>query len=72
MWVEIKKAQTLMIAEMWKEAFEGEGIPARIMPVVNTPTGPVEGLPMGQEIVVYSVMVPQDKEHIIKDVLRKL
>jgi hypothetical protein len=64
MWVEIKKAQTLTIAEMWKEAFEGEGIPARIMPS--------EGLPMGQEIAVYSVMVPQDKEHVIKDVLRKL
>jgi hypothetical protein len=64
MWVEIKKAQTLTIAEMWKEAFEGEGVPARIMPVT--------GLPMGQEIATYSVMVPQDKEHIIKDVLRKL
>jgi len=25
MWVEIKKANSLMIAEMWKEAFEGEG-----------------------------------------------
>ena len=42
MWVEVKKAQTLMIAEMWKEAFEGEGIPTRIMPVT--------GLPIGQEI----------------------
>jgi hypothetical protein len=64
MWIEIKKAQTLTIAEMWKEAFEGEGIPARIMPA--------EGLPNGQEIAAYSIMVPQDKEHVIKDVLRKL
>ena len=64
MWVEVKKAKSLAIAEMWKEAFEGEGIPARIMPV--------SGLPIGQELAEYSILVPQDKEHVIKDVLRKL
>ena len=64
MWVEVKKANSLVIAEMWKECFEGEGIPARIMPV--------EGLPIGQELTAYSVLVPQDKEHVIKDILRKL
>jgi hypothetical protein len=64
MWVEVKKTKTLVIAEMWKECFEGEGIPARIWPET--------GLPIGQEIAVYSVMVPQDKEHVIKDILRKL
>ena len=64
MWVEVKKAKTLAIAEMWKECFEGEGIPARIMPV--------SGLPIGQELADYSIMVPKDKEHVIKDILRKL
>ena len=64
MWVEVKKAQSLVIAEMWKEAFESEGIPTRIMPV--------SGLPIGQELTTYSVLVPKDKEHVIKDVLRKL
>jgi hypothetical protein len=64
MWVEVKKAQSLAIAEMWKECFEGEGIPARIMPR--------EGLPKGQEIADYKILVPQDKEHVIKDILRKL
>ena len=53
-----------MTAEMWKEFFEGEGIPTRIMPA--------SGLPIGQELTEYSVLVPQDKEHVIKDVLRKL
>ena len=53
-----------MVAEMWKECFEGEGIPTRIMPV--------SGLPTGQEAAAYSVLVPEDKEHVIKDVLRKL
>ena len=64
MWVEVKKANSLAVAEMWKECFEGEGIPARIMPV--------SGLPIGQELTAYSVLVPQDKEHVIKDILRKL
>ena len=64
MWVEVKKAQTLAIAEMWKECFEGEGIPTRIMPA--------SGLPIGQELAAYSVLVPKDKEHVIKDILRKL
>jgi hypothetical protein len=64
MWVEVKKTQTLVIAEMWKECFEGEGIPTRIVPV--------SGPPVGQELAEYSVLVPRDKEHVIKDILRKL
>ncbi len=53
-----------MLAEMWKELFEGEGIPSRIMPV--------SGMPVGQELATYSVLVPKDKEHVIREVLRKL
>ena len=64
MWVEVKKTQSLILAEMWKEFFEGEGIPARILPV--------SGMPIGQEFATYSVLVPKDKEHVIKDILRKL
>ncbi len=64
MWVEIKKARSLMVAEMWKELFEGEGVPARIIPA--------SGIPIGQEFTEYSVLVPKDKEHVIRDVLRKL
>jgi len=64
MWVEIKKVQNLMLAEMWRELFEGEGIPTRIWPA--------SGMPIGQEFATYSVQVPKDKVHIIEDVLRKL
>ncbi len=64
MWVEIKQARSLMVAEMWKELFEGEGVPARIMPLT--------GLPIGQEFAAYSIQVPKDKVHVIEDVLRKL
>jgi len=33
MWVEVKKARSLALAEMWKELFEGEGIPTRLLPL---------------------------------------
>ncbi len=64
MWVEIKQAKLLMTAEMWKELFEGEGIPTRIMPV--------SGEPPGRELTEYRILVPEDKKHVIEEVLRKL
>ena len=53
-----------MMAEMWKELFEGEGIPTRILPT--------SGKPIGQELATYLILVPKDKQHIIEEVLRKL
>ncbi|MBI2852899.1 MAG: hypothetical protein HYX84_07350 [Chloroflexi bacterium] len=64
MWVEVKQARNLMMAEMWKELIEGEGIPTRIMPL--------SGLPIGQEFASYRVMVPKDKKHVFDEVMRKL
>ena len=64
MWIEVKRANNLMLAEMWKEFFEGEGIPTRILPT--------SGKPIGQELATYRILVPSDKEHIAEEVLRKL
>ncbi len=64
MWVEIKKANSLMLAEMWKELFEGEGIPTRILPA--------SGEAPGRELTTYRILVPEDREHVINEVLRKL
>ena len=64
MWVEVKKAKNLMIAEMWKELFEGEGVPTRIMPA--------PGESAGRESAQYIILAPKDKQHIINEVLRKL
>ena len=64
MWVEVKKANSLMLAEMWKELFEGEGVPTRILPA--------SGEAPGRELVTYHVLVPEDKKHVIEEVLRKL
>ena len=64
MWVEVKKARNLTLAEMWKEFFEGEGVPTRILPT--------SGQPIGQELTDYRILVPEDKKLVIEEVLRKL
>ncbi len=64
MWTEVKQAQNLMMAEMWKELFEGEGIPTRILSA--------SGEPVGQEATVCRILVPEDKKHLIEEILRKL
>lgn len=64
MWKEIKRVKNLMAAEMWKEFFEGEGIPTHILTA--------SGEPMGQELATYRVLVPEDKKHVVEEILRKL
>ncbi len=60
MWIEVKKEAGLTAARRWKQLIEEEGVPARLLP----PRGPEQG--------EYRVLVPQDKEHVVKEVLRTL
>jgi hypothetical protein len=62
MWTEIKVVPNLITAEMWKELFEAEGIPTRILP---------EGSGVGEK-AKYKVLVPELKKHLIEDILRKV
>lgn len=64
MWVPYKKAPNLMIAEMWKEILEGEGLPARLLPEGDI-------LDYG-ETAAFNVMVPCGREHVADEILRKL
>ena len=64
MWVQVKSAPNLMIAEMWKEFFEGEGIPTRLLP-------DCDNLEM-RESVPYRIYVSRERVHVIEEVLRKL
>jgi hypothetical protein len=50
---------------MWKEFFEGEGVPTRILPDQKKKPG-VGGLPG------YRVLVSQEKVHVVEEALRKL
>lgn len=63
MWVQVKSAPNLMLADMWKDFFEGEGIPARILPDTDKGTGGVPG---------YRILVSQERVHVVEEVLRKL
>ena len=64
MWIDYKLVPNLMIAEMWKEVIEGEGLPVRLLP---------EGDIMDWgERVPFRVMVPRGREHVAEEILRKL
>ena len=62
MWVDFKTVPNLITAEMWKDLFEAEGIPTRILP---------EGSEVGEK-ARYRVLVPELKKHLIEDILRKI
>ena len=62
MWIQVKTAPNLMLAEMWKEFFEGEGVSTQIVP---------EELSFG-EMISYRILIPKEKDHVVKEVLRKL
>jgi len=64
MWVQVKSASNLMMAEMWKEFFEGEGIPTRVLP--DSDKQGIGGSPS------YRILVSQERVHVIEEVLRKL
>jgi hypothetical protein len=53
-----------MIAEMWKEFFEGEGIPTRMLPESDKPGS--------KELSAYRLLVSQEKVHVVNEILRKL
>ena len=64
MWVEYMKVPNLIIAEMWKDILEGEGLPTRILP---------EGDILDwSEKSPFRVMVPRGREHVADEILRKL
>jgi hypothetical protein len=64
MWVEIKNVEGLKVAEDWKELFEEQGVPTRILPS--------SGVTEAKGPTTYLVLVPGDKVHLIEEVLRKL
>jgi len=64
MWIEYKKVPNLVTAEMWKDAFEAEGLPTKILP---------EGdIIDWSERVAFVVYVPKGREHVADEILRKL
>jgi hypothetical protein len=64
MWVDYMKAPNLIIAEMWKQVLEGEGLPTMLLP---------EGDILDwSEQVPFRIMVPRGREHVADEIIRKL
>ena len=64
MWVEVRTAPNKIMANMWKDLFEGEGIPSKILPS--------DGSLVFADTSEYRVYVPSDKAHIIDEIMRKI
>ncbi len=62
MWTEIRTAPNMIIAEMWKELFEAEGIPTMLLPDMIG----------GGDRATYRVLIPELRKHLIEDILRKI
>jgi len=65
MWIEFDRAPNLIVAEMWKLAIEGEGLPTKIMPA----NGDITSWPEDHE---YLIMVPKGRAHVAEEIIRKL
>ena len=64
MWVEYRTVPNLMIAQMWKDGLEGDGLPTKILPVGDILTW--------GERVPFKIYVPKGREHVADEILRKL
>ena len=53
-----------MVAQMWKDVLEGEGLPTKILPEGN--------ISNWGERTPFRVLVPMDREHVADEILRKL
>lgn len=64
MWIDYRKAPNLMVAEMWKDALESEGLTTKILPETDI-------IKWG-ELVSFRILVPKGREHVADEILRKL
>ena len=64
MWKKVRVVKNLMLAQMWKDLFEGEGVPTRLLPD--------DGSLKMSDTSSYQVLIPSDKQHLIEEILRKI
>ena len=62
--IAIGAAEAALTAEMWKSLLEGEGLPAKILPV--------DGILEWSETSKFRLLVPKGREHVADEILRKL
>ena len=62
MWKLFRRVPNILLAEMWKELLEAEGIPVRLVPDPESQASPT----------AKKVYVPDSKWYVVEEVLRKL
>jgi hypothetical protein len=63
-WVLFKKVDSQIVAEMWKDALESEGLPCRMLPE--------EEISKWSETGSFVLYVPKGREHVGEEIVRKL
>tara|TARA_B100000029_G_scaffold482524_1_gene532716 strand:+ start:39712 stop:39906 length:195 start_codon:yes stop_codon:yes gene_type:complete len=63
-WVDYKIASNLILAQMWKDLFESEGLPTRLMPEI--------GINEWNFMTSFRILVPKGREHVADEILRKI
>ena len=64
MWIDYRKVPNLMVAEMWKNVLESEGLPTKILPI--------DDILLWSERISFRIYVPKGREHVADEILRKL
>ena len=64
MWVPIKKVNSQIVAEMWKDALESEGLPCRILPE--------QEISKWSETGSFVLYLPKGREHVGEEIVMKL
>ena len=64
MWVDYKIASNLILAQTWKDLFESEGLPTRLMPEI--------GINEWNFMTSFRILVPKGREHVADEILRKI
>jgi hypothetical protein len=61
MWVEIRKARNLVVAETWRELFENQGVPCKLWPI--------DSESHGVAFTTYQILVPNDRVRVARMVV---
>ena len=64
MLVEFKRVSNLITAEIWKDLFEGEGLPTKLLPDSE--------ILDWSEKSAFVIYVPKGREHVAEEIMRKI
>ena len=64
MWVDYKIASNLFLAQIWKDLFESEGLPTRLIPE--------NGINEWRVMTSFRILVPKGREHVADEILMKI